>query len=227
MAPNSLRVVHRVFVDSNVLGSKTQYDWLFMLKQECAMFAVCTSDDVLDEAHRVWRRKHPNAGGEMRAQRAALFRDNFDEVLAEWTGGAASDLRDVDDTHVHNAARSAEVDILLTNNVSDFGDPALLPYDLYTPDEFFLLIDSNKPADVLAVARRQAIYWHRRNESQSTSERVTLADALRKAGCPGFAAAVESHLQTLSGPPAPAGSGLLPEGQAEPLPEVIASEQLS
>lgn len=219
--------MHRIFVDSNVLGSRTQYDWLFMLKHECAMFAVCTSDDVLDEAHRVWRRKHPDAGSEMRAKRAAIFRDNFDEVLTDWAGGEAPSLRDVDDTHVHNAARSAEVDILLTNNVNDFGDPALLPYDLYTPDEFFLLINSNKPAAVLTVARDQAIYWHRRNEGRSPEQRVTLAGALGKAGCPRFATAVEAHLRTLTGPPESAASGSMPEGDTEPSPEEVVSEQLS
>lgn len=51
--------MHHVFVDSNVLGSKTQYDWLFLLRRELhMMFSLCTSDDVLDEAHRVWRKKH-------------------------------------------------------------------------------------------------------------------------------------------------------------------------
>jgi hypothetical protein len=191
--------VHRVFVDSNVLGSKTQYDWLFMLKAECEMFAVSTSGDVLDEAHRVWRRKHPDAGSEMRARRETLFRENFDEIVESWVGGEAPSLKDPHDAHVHNAARSSRVDILLTNNVADFGDPGLLPYDLYSPDDFFTLIETNDPDAVQNVTRSQALYWRKRHAREPDRKPITLADALRSAGCPQFALAVEAHLRVLAG----------------------------
>lgn len=192
--------MHRVFVDSNVLGSKTQYDWMFLLKANCRMFAVCTSDDVLDEAHRVWRRKHPSAGGDMRRVREELFREQFDEVLDTWSGGEAPTLNDVDDTHVHNAAATAGVNILLTNNVNDFGDPGDLPYDVYTPDQFFMLVAANNPRAVRTVTRIQALYWHGLYERSPELPRISLSEALVRAGCPNFAEVVAAHLQVLAGP---------------------------
>lgn len=191
--------MHRVFVDSNVLGSKTQYDWVFLLRLETdSMFSLYTSDDVLDEAHRVWRRKYPEMGGEMRTEREKLFRTNFDGITSDWVGNPAP-VRDVDDTHVHNAAVFTNVDILLTNNVEDFGDPDLLPYDIYTPDEFFCLIYNNDPAAVNAVAIKQAEYWLRRQQRHPDAKYKKLSDALVDAGCPEFSPIVYGCLQFLSG----------------------------
>ena len=209
-----------------MLGSRTQYDWLFMLRNVCGMFAVATSEDVLDEAYRVWRRKHPAAGSDLRTQRAAHFKANFDEVLDVWEGGEAPTLTDVNDTHVHNAARAARVNILLTNNVADFGDPSALPYDIYTPDQFFVLVEQNDPASVRAVARDQALYWHERNRRTPEREPIKLAEALRSAGCPTFAAAVEAHLRVLAGV-----QETVENNQASPeeglLPDAVVEEQLS
>lgn len=220
--------MHRVFVDSNVLGSRTQYDWLFMLRNACGMFAVVTSDDVLDEAYRVWRRKHPAAGSDLRAHRAAHFAANFDEVVDSWEGGEAPTLKDEHDTHVHNAAKAANVNILLTNNVADFGDPELLPYDLYTPDEFFVLINQNNPAAVREVTRAQAMYWHGRNQREQDKEPVKLADALRRAGCPTFAVEVEAHLKVLADvKPRTEATALSAAGTSDSLPEEVVEEQVS
>ncbi|MGZ0712582.1 PIN domain-containing protein (plasmid) [Coraliomargarita sp. W4R53] len=192
--------MHRVFVDSNVLGSKTQYDWMFLLKLDCRMFTLCTSEDVLDEAHRVWRRKHPEVGGEMRSKRSKLFRENFDEVLDSWVGGRAPTIKDIDDLHVHNACSHSKADILLTNNVGDFGDPAKLTYDLYTPDQFFMLISGNSPATVQSVTRKQALYWHGVNDRNSERPRISLDQALVRSNCPEFAKIVASQLKVLTGP---------------------------
>jgi len=192
--------MHHVFVDSNVLGSKTQYDWLFLLRRELhMMFSLSTSDDVLDEAHRVWRRKHPELGGAMRAQREELFRLNFNEISSEWEGAAAP-VVDVDDSHVHNAAVHLNAEILLTNNVKDFGDPDTLPYDLYTPDEFFRLIYRNAPEAVRVVASKQVAYWAKRKQlTSSDADPKKLSDALSDAGCPDFAQDVKECLQLMSG----------------------------
>ncbi|WP_188702903.1 PIN domain-containing protein [Microbacterium nanhaiense] len=187
--------MQKIFVDANVLGSKTQYDWLFMLRLRLEMFTLWTSNDVLDEAHRVWRRRKPDLGGAMRAQRDALFRRLFDDVSDAWNGGASDTINDVHDVHVHNAARSLGADILLTNNGKDFGDPNTLPYDIYSPDEFFVLVNANAPQAVRDVARDQALYWHRR----SGDTKYSLAKALAEAGCPSFAREVERHLVVLSG----------------------------
>ena len=190
--------MHHVFVDSNVLGSRTLYDWLFLLRSQSKMFSLSATPDVLDETHRVWRRKHSSAGGELRRNREKVFRENFDEILEDWTGGEAPNLRDKDDQHVYNAAVYSHADILLTMNIKDFGDPDLLPYDLYTPDEFFCLVESSHLFVVREVTRTQNTYWQSR---RAKGDSVTgLAEALEKAGCPKFAAIVAEHLRVLSGP---------------------------
>ena len=189
--------MHRLFVDSNVLGSRTLYDWLFLQRNESRMFSLTTTPDVLDEAHRVWRKKHPSAGGEMRRQREQKFRDSFDEILEDWRGGEAPNLLDVGDQHVHNAAAFCGADILLTDNIRDFGDPDQLPYDLLTPDEFFCLIDSSSPHLVREVTRKQNAYWQgRRDRGQKVKP---MAKALQDAGCPEFADLIAGHLRVLAG----------------------------
>jgi hypothetical protein len=181
-----------------VLGSRTLYDWLFILRGQSAMFSLTTSPDVLDEAHRVWRRKHPTAGGTMRENREKKFRENFDEVIADWSGGEAGSLTDVDDQHVHNAAVFCQADILLTANAGDFGDPDLLPYDLYTPDQFFCLVNGSGAFIVRDATSFQNAYWQRRRDEGDSVK--GLSEALQDAGCPDFAAIVAEHLYVLSGP---------------------------
>ncbi len=191
--------MHRVFVDSNVLGSKTLYDWLFLLRRQLPeTFHLVTTDDVLDEAHRVWRRRHPEKGGAMRAHREELFRTNFNEITSDWKGQTAP-VVDVDDSHVHNAASDLKADILLTDNVKDFGDPDSLPYDLYTPDEFFCLIYENEPDAVREVMDTQLHYWRRRGAANKDGKQKKLADALVDAGCPEFAKYVHECLLFMSG----------------------------
>lgn len=191
--------MHRVFVDSNVLGSKTQYDWVFLLRRELnTTFSLYTSDDVLDEAHRVWRRNKPEAGGNMRTQREKLFRTNFTEISSDWAGMAAPVI-DIDDSHVHNAAVHLRADILLTNNVNDFEDPDNLPYDLYTPDEFFCLIYKNSPEAVRLVAAEQVDYWLKRQKVNPSAKPKKLSEALTAAGCPEFGQIVKECLFLMSG----------------------------
>jgi predicted nucleic acid-binding protein len=190
--------VHHVFVDSNVLGSRTLYDWLFILRSQAEMFSLTTSVDVLDETHRVWRRRLATAGGEMRQSRETRFRENFDDILEDWVGGEASNIKDPDDQHVHNAATHCRANILLTLNIGDFGDPDDLPYDLYTPDEFFCLVNSSADFMVRDATLFQNKYWQRRRDRGDTVK--SLSDALKAAGCPKFAAIVAEHLRVLAGP---------------------------
>lgn len=168
-----------------------------MLRSESQIFTLTTTPDVLDEAHRVWRRRHAAAGGKMRKDRETKFRESFDEILEDWQGGEDSNLSDIDDLHIHNAAQYFRVDILLTDNIKDFGDPDQLPYDLYTPDEFFCLVEAGSTHSVLEVTRKQNDYWQGRRDQGQTIK--PMVKALQDAGCPKFAGFVEGHLRVLSG----------------------------
>ncbi len=136
----------------------------------------------------------------MRRRRAQLFGENFDEIFDSWEGGAPPGIRDVDDTHVVNAAKAGRVDILLTENRDDFRVSADLPFDIYSPDEFFLLIASNDPGALRRVTREQALYWHRRRETAAAPRGQSLCDALIAANCPTFAREVARQLRLLSDP---------------------------
>jgi len=194
-------MLHTVFVDSNILGSKTLYDWMFLLRiHSDGMFTLVTSPDVLDEAHRVWRRRYPEGGGASRDVRDERFREHFDNVVSDWTGGPAAGS-DPHDAHVHNAAVHAGANILLTNNVKDFNSYDQLPYDIYTPDQFFCLINTNDPELVEAVARIQADYWLKRQKRHPERPFKRLSEALHLAGCTEFSGIVFGHVQRASGIP--------------------------
>lgn len=187
----------RVFVDSNVLASRTLRDWLFQIRHRTEMFQLHSTPDVLAETLRAWRRRNPKADGKLIPGLEALLRRNLDEVLDDFSGDVEFTGKDPDDHHVHAAALHSHADILLTDNPSDFGEPNDLPYDLYTADEFLCLADDGAPHSVRDVVRAQNKYW----QGQAALGRPTkpLTKALEDAGCPEFAGRVEAHLQVLSG----------------------------
>lgn len=193
-------MLQRVFVDSNVLASRTLRDWLFLLRNETdGMFQVHATLDILVEAHRAWRRRNHKASG---AEATALFeriQRNLDELVGDFDGGIDFEGSDVHDTHVHAAAVASGADLLLTDNPTDFVDTDLLPYELYRADEFFCLVDDGAPAAVRRVAMAQITYWQGIAASGVPTKR--LDEALVDAGCPDFAKRVTAHLATLSGPP--------------------------
>nr|RZI36852.1 hypothetical protein BJQ95_00731 [Cryobacterium sp. SO1] len=129
---------------------------------------------------------------------AATFRHNVDEILEDWAGGAAGNIIDADDEHVHNAAKHCSADILLTMNTNDFGEAVLLPSDLCTADEFLCLVESSSPFVVRSVTRIQNTHWQGRRDKGHTVE--SLVEALEHVGCPLFAAHVAEHLRVLAGP---------------------------
>ena len=65
-----------------------------------------------------------------------------------------------------------------------------LPYDVYHPDDFFILIDDSSPDTVRATTRDQLAYWCKRSP-----EGFNLVTALENSDCPQFAARIQQHLQ--------------------------------
>lgn len=191
-------MVQRIFVDSNVLASRTLRDWLFQLRNETdTMFQVHTTFDVLVETVRVFRRRNPTADGRRSRELFDLLMANVDEVLGDFAGDVAFDGPDGDDLHIHAAAVACRADKLLTLNISHFPVSDTVPYEVYPPDDFFLLVDASAPFAVMRVTRQQNAYWEgRRSAGQSVKP---LETALVAAGCPEFAARVNAHLRMLSG----------------------------
>lgn len=195
--------MHKVLVDANVLYSKTLRDWLFLLRQETNMFAVFSTEDILTET--IYHLRKNNAGwtgGQIAGVRELIER-SLDDKVREYDPQIPYPFNDPNDRHVHAAAVAAGVDFLVT---LDGGfqlpaeiDPETLEYEIYTADEFFILADDSSSQAVMRVTERQRHYWEERTARGETP--ISLADALRRAKCPEFAARVEDHLRTQSGIP--------------------------
>lgn len=197
--PGSLpRMVTRVLVDANVLFSRTQRDWLFMLKlkSEGRIFTVSSTVDIVAETVARYRDKNPTVpGGVIVSLNDALFA-NLDERVDDYTvdGGFAG--VDQGDAHVDAAARAAGVDVVLTCDAgwSNLGAEVLatLPYEVQHPDDFYCLVDDASPDTVRQVIRDQVEYWMKRQGEADLPAR------LRSASCPEFAERVRAHLQAMS-----------------------------
>lgn len=188
----------RVLVDANVLWRRALRDWLFLLRNatEGEMFTVCATEDIVAETIYTLRRRYREAPGHLTRSAHDTIVDALDYRIDDFPAGDAGFAgTDVNDTHVHAAAVADGVSIVLTADKGFTNIPVreleALPYEVYRPDDFFVLIDDSSPLSVRAVASDQLQYWCDRRES------VNLADMLEAAGCPEFGERVRRHLQAL------------------------------
>ncbi|WP_092554493.1 PIN domain-containing protein [Herbiconiux ginsengi] len=194
-------MLQRVFVDSNVLYSRTTRDWLFLLRNETRdMFQVHSSIDVVVEVVRAVRREKPQLDGAITRSFHDQLINNLDEIQPDYDARVEFSGADPDDLHVHAAAIAAKADLLLTSDGRDFGDPDALPYELYEPDAFFVLVDDGAAEMVLRVVMKQVAYW--KGKSDAGRQVKGVVQALEDANCPLFAERVGAHLELLSGKPA-------------------------
>lgn len=182
-----------VFVDANVWFSRTLRDWIGLLytTPNDAPFDVRWTEDVLAEVLYHLRRTHPDwEGGRITGIRDSLA-GTFETGRVDNFGTSAGYRgHDPLDAHVHAAAVACHADYLLTVNTADFaweGNEA--PYEVLTPDEFFLLVDDAAPDMVDTVISTMCTYWLNRKRE------ANLPTHLKTAGCPTFAERVREHLQ--------------------------------
>ena len=187
-------LIQRVFVDANVLYSRTLRDWLFLLRRETeGMFQIHTTEDVLAETAYRLRRSNPTmAGGVIRDLREKIT-SSIDELVGDYDATIEYSGDDPNDLHVHAAAIASEAHILLTAD-QGFDGSDDDPYEVFTCDDFFILVDDSASWMVERVTANQNAYW-----SQKEGGRKSLSQALKDSGCPKFALRVEGHLRTLSG----------------------------
>ncbi len=190
-------MVTGVLVDANVLFSRTLRDWLFLLRNETGggMFTVWATEDIMAETIYRYRRQHPTASGGLIASLHDRICEQLDDRIRDYEINGAFPGADENDQHVHAAAGAAGAGILLT---CDTGFSALseverdaLPYDVFTPDEFFCLISDSQPSAVHEVTRCQVRYWLDRDGE------VDLARRLVEAQCPRFAHTVAACINSL------------------------------
>lgn len=193
----------RVFVDSNVLYSRTLRDWLALLSLagNTPRFTVFWSEDVMAEVMYHLRRNHPAwDGGKVTRVR--------DLIEATFEGGRVGDYpmdksfhgRDPHNAHVHAAAVACRAEYLLTCNGVDFPDNST-PYETISPDALFTQIARSSPDHVQTVTHRQINYW------VTTRGEALLPQSLEASGCPEFAEHVRQAVAAIGGvpyiPPAP------------------------
>lgn len=186
-------MTQRVFVDASIFVSRTILDWLFHLRRlNEGMFQLHATEDVFVEALHATRKRNPRAPGSLLSDRMEKIRACVDEVLPTFPGTLEFTGSDEGDYHVHAAAISSRADIIPTQN--DAHDitttPDSEPYEIYTADDFFMLIVQSNPSCLLTCTKGQLTYWSRRGNPQ-------LDDHLTKADCPKFADAVREALRTL------------------------------
>ncbi|MCF2570752.1 PIN domain-containing protein [Brevibacterium sp. UCMA 11754] len=104
-------MTQRVFVDANVLFSKTQMDWLFLMRMaNDGMFQLHTTEDVFAEVLANMRKGTPRAPGHITRRRLELMRGNIDEVMDSFPSDSLFSGIDENDYHVHAAALASKAD---------------------------------------------------------------------------------------------------------------------
>jgi len=187
-------LIQRVFVDANVLYSRTLRDWLFLLRRETeGMFQIHTTEDVLAETEYRLRRNNPTMAGGVITDLRKKITTSVDELVGDYDATIPYAGQDPDDRHVHAAAIASQAHILLTGDAGFIGSDDE-PYEVFRCDEFFILIDDSASWLVERVTADQINYWNKKIGNRKTS-----AQALSDAGCPEFAKRVEKHAEKLSG----------------------------
>jgi len=182
-------MAHRVLVDACVLFSRLLRDQLFLLKQASGggMFTLAGTCDILAETVYSIRRKRPDMTGGQISRIDKLIRENLDEMIEEFEPHEFPGS-DIDDSHVHSAAISAKVDIVLTADAG-WATAGVVDYDVYSPDQFFSLVHDSAP-DVSGLALdKQIAYWHKKSP-----DGVNLVERFRAAECPEYALRAHQYL---------------------------------
>lgn len=136
-------LIQRIFVDANVLYSRSLRDWLFLLRSETeGMFQIHTTEDVLAETEYRLRRNNPTMLGGVITDLRKKITDSIDELVGDYDATIPYGGPDPHDRHVHAAAIASHAHILLTNDAGFEGSDEE-PYEVFNCDDFFILVDDS------------------------------------------------------------------------------------
>ncbi|WP_424347001.1 PIN domain-containing protein [Kocuria sp. CH-021] len=184
---------------ANVLFSRACRDWIARGALLCreGMFVPHWTEDVLSEWMYRLRRKNPTAPDSSIGQKRRDLEGAFPQALVTGYAIMDSPFADPNDAHVHAAAVQAGVDMVITQ---DSGFHAVdghvlddLPYEVWTPDDFLVLMADSSPGLLFALVEDQLGYWSRRSPGD-----VDLPGRLRAAQLCQFASQVEEVLRTMA-----------------------------
>lgn len=154
-----------VLVDANILIARTLRDWLIniYLASQPSPFEVCWTEDIMAETMFHIRRNNPLLSGGQIARVRELIDATF-TVVRDYDVDPGIPYPDEHDAHVHAAAVTCQADFLLTNDTKGFAlEPALVPYEIYTADEFFCLVDDLYPDLAHRATLAQLNHWRRKD----------------------------------------------------------------
>ncbi|PLW02554.1 hypothetical protein AY498_06655 [Corynebacterium ulcerans] len=198
-APNEYTPIpNSVLPDANIWFSTTLHAWIGLLAAETlGSWSFYWTEDILAEAIYHKRREYPKTS----SHQIEAIRDRLMTVMAEnrITGFAIDEsvsYSDTFDAHVHSAAIHGRIQIIVTQDYKDFAglysNSDDCPYEVFTPDEFLLLVAESVPEAIDVVIEQQFSYYMQKSHS------FNLAQKLISAGCPHFAEYVRTRLQALS-----------------------------
>jgi hypothetical protein len=180
-----------------VLYKRTTRDWLFLLRDETGgeMYQLYYTEDIVAEAVARIRDNNQLLSGEQVTWIADQLRSNI-RVDSFAIDADSYPGPDDGDLHVHSAAQTPEIEKLVTFDTGFLGltddQKDTLTYEIFTPDEFFMLVQDSAPDVVQEVTRNQFHYWYKRLRS-----RPDLPGKLTGASCPQFARVVAQHIEDL------------------------------
>ncbi len=195
-------IVQRVFVDANILYSKTQRDWLYAFYQAGPLFQLYSTEDVFAETIAHIRDNRPElSGGQITGIRQQI--QEITQVITDYDcvkAGKTFVGADPGDLHVHAAAVEGRCDYLLSNDrklYAQLNEDELdaLPYTVFTADDFFCPAAEASAIILDRALTSQLNYWSGKMMDNSPRQ----CDLLRQASCPLFAALVERAMMRKAG----------------------------
>ncbi|MGW6421314.1 PIN domain-containing protein [Nocardia sp. NPDC055053] len=182
--------------DANVLYSRTLRDWICLLANRSGppLFHLRWTEDILAELVYHLRKKHPHFSD----PQIGGVRDRIISVAEHGRIRGYeidSDLAYTDecDAHLHAAAEHGGVGYVITDD-RRFHDFAVtnddqLGYEVYTSDDFLMLVHRDSIATVREALLDQIKYHRQRGKP------FNLASRLEAAQAPQFAAAIREMMQ--------------------------------
>lgn len=193
-----------IFLDANVLYSRTLRDWLWLLMIESGKSGSPNrleprlSEDVLAELlYRIRRAHRQLSDAEVGGIRRRLLEGHEHCVVTGYGVPDLPMLADQNDLHVVGAATHASVDYLVSDDKGLHEAADEFDFEVYTADDMLCLIAERRRDLLLQVTRLQLRYWRRR-AAETGSDFRQLDDALKYAGAPAFAKVVKKTVQTIA-----------------------------
>lgn len=189
-------IANSVLPDANVWVSQTLHSWFCLIAAETrGSWRFHWTEDILAEAvyHRRRRFVHTNSRQVEDVRDRLVTSIGAENRISCFPFDSTVAFPDLHDAHIHSAAVHAGIAIIVSDNVRDFGgiyeDPDECPYEVYTSDEFLMLVARSAPDVVDAVAQLQHDYHAKKGKPFS------LPKKLKDAGCPDFAQHIRERLQ--------------------------------